>query len=503
MKQLNLLFFFLLTLAITAEGQRRYFDPVFTDVTVTTDVTYGVNATVIALQIAGQAIPQALKMDLYSPTGDNETARPLVIIMHSGNFLPPSVNGGCTGTIKDADNVEMATRLAKMGYVAAVADYRLGWNPIAGTQTERVYTLINAAYRGVQDSRTCARFFHKSAANGNPYGIDPNKIVLMGFGTGGYISFASATLDTITDTYIPKFLTPAGPMVIEPVNGNVDGTTVGITFPGYPGFPAGDTLNYPNHVGFSSSIAMAVNLGGALADTSFIDASDIPCLSFQTPTDPYAPCGTGIVNVPPPISLPVVEVSGSCDAQPIFDAVGVNSAMTNAGFDDPLSQHALTINGGIQSFYPFYVTDPLNSSPWAYASSAEPYGVAGSDCDVDAAGSAIYMDTIMTYFAPRACAVLGLYSDCKITTSVKGLSTIEVGQKATPNPTSENFMLQSDARFPMMSVQILDLSGRIIRDYPSVNANQFTVNRNGLSPGVYVARVAYKEGIVTQKVVLQ
>ena len=59
----------------------------------------------------------------------------------------------------------MATRLAKMGYVAAVASYRLGWNPVATTQTERVYTLINAAYRGVQDSRAAVRYFRKGVAS--------------------------------------------------------------------------------------------------------------------------------------------------------------------------------------------------------------------------------------------------------------------------------------------------------------------------------------------------
>ena len=31
--------------------------------------------------------------------------------------------------------------------------------------------------------------------NGNPYGIDPNKIVLGGQGTGAYISLGYATLD--------------------------------------------------------------------------------------------------------------------------------------------------------------------------------------------------------------------------------------------------------------------------------------------------------------------
>jgi carboxylesterase type B len=83
-----------------------------------------------------------------------------------------------------------------MGYVVASCDYRLGWNPVATTQEERVNTLINAAYRGVQDCRTAVRFFRKSQAeNGNPFGIDPWRIGVWGQGTGGYIAFAAATIN--------------------------------------------------------------------------------------------------------------------------------------------------------------------------------------------------------------------------------------------------------------------------------------------------------------------
>lgn len=502
MKQLNLLLLFAL-LAVSLQAQnRRYYDPVFTDVNVQTNVVYGVNATVLALSVAGQAIPQPLVMNVYTPAGDTETDRPLVIIMHTGNFLPPSVNGGCSGTINDATDVEVATRLAKMGYVAAVADYRLGWNPIASTQTERVFTLINAAWRGVQDSRTCIRFFNKDHATDNVFKIDPDKITLWGIGTGGYISLNSAALDTVSDTYIPKFLTPAGPMVIEPINGNVNGTTVGIVPPGYPGFPVGDTLCYPNHVGFSSAFGLSVNLGGALGDISWLDANDPAIISFHTPNDPFAPCGTGIVNVPPPINLPVVEVVGSCGLQPIANSLGINDAIIAANLSDPLSDYAASINGGIEGFYPFIGLPNTDSSPWGFSSSLEPYGVAGSNCDTNSVISGRYLDTIMAYFAPRACAVFGLYNDCQVASGTNYLNASEVGISARPNPAAESFLLQTDSRFVMRHIDLVDVAGRTVRSFQNVNSNQFTVQREGLAPGLYFARVTFKEGMVTQKVVL-
>ena len=505
MKQLKVLLLLTLFSASLSAQNDRYFDQVFTDVNVTADITYAVNATVLLIAPppngAGQAIPQALKVDIYQPAGDTETARPLIIMLHTGNFLPPQVNGGCSGTRKDATDVSYATRLAKMGYVVAVADYRLGWNPVAGTQTERVYTLINAAYRGVQDVNTCVRFFRKShETGGNVYGIDPNKICVWGIGTGGYIAAAAATLDTITDTYIGKFTTPGGPMVLEFLSGDVEGTKVGICPPNLPlPYPVGDTLCYPNHVGYSSEFNMAVNLGGALGDTSWIDAGDPPIISFHNPTDPFAPCGTAIVLVPPPINLPVVEVTGSCGFQPILNASGNQNVMIAANLNDPLSVKAKTLNGGIEGFYPFLGTD---SSPWAFAASSNPYGLnPDPNCETHAATHDAYQDTIIAYFAPRACVVLGLGA-CS-TVSTKNLSTTQVGMSAIPNPTDGDFTLKTNEQFTMQSIELVDLAGRSCASFQSVNANQFTVNRNGLAPGVYFARVRFNEGMVVQKIVLQ
>ncbi|HIG58882.1 MAG TPA: hypothetical protein EYQ21_05765, partial [Flavobacteriales bacterium] len=126
----------------TMTAQVRYVDEIFTDVTVTSDVTYAANVTVITtLQgYPPMALPQ--NMDVYAPTGDVETDRPLIIYLHTGNFLPQYINGGATGNKDDNAAVEICSRFARMGYVVASIDYRLGWNPLAATQTERSVQLI-------------------------------------------------------------------------------------------------------------------------------------------------------------------------------------------------------------------------------------------------------------------------------------------------------------------------------------------------------------------------
>ena len=506
----RLLPFFALILGLsTANAQVRYLDEVFPTVKVTADQTYGVNATILLLQQLGQAVPQPLKVDIYEPEGDTETNRPLVLMFHTGNFLPPQVNGGCSGTNKDADIVEMAKRLARMGFVAACATYRLGWDPINSNPDVRVYTLINAAYRGVQDSRTAIRYFKKSVADGgNPFGIDPNKIAIWGNGTGGYITYACATLDTITDTWIPgKFVTAAGPMVIEQFNGNLEGTTFGVIpstgVPGLP-FPPGDTLCYPNHIGYDDQFQLSVSVGGALGDTSWIDANDPPMIGYQVTTDPFAPYHTDVLLVPPPVNLPVVEVSGSGDAIPIANNYGIQAPIDHP-FIDPISVHVAAVNGGNVGLYPFYSTDPTEGSPWNYAGSLNPYGLTTSpNCDTNSVAAQVFIDSIIGYFAPRACLALDLGCNLFGYSAVNDrLDAAQVGLEISPNPAAEFIRFKTESEFPIQHIYIYDVNGRLVKAHTNVKTSQFTMQRHSLIPGNYFAKVMFENGFVTEQVMFR
>ena len=216
MKKLNLLSLFFALCVTALHAQTRYLDEVFSQASATTTY-YGNNYTVITLSQLGHTAPLPQRVDIYTPTGDTETARPLIIYLHTGNFLPTSVNGSCGGSITDSSNVEMATRLAKMGYVVAVASYRLGWRPDLPQELLKRFTLINAAYRGVQDVRSCIRYFRKTVAEaGNPYGIDPEKIVVWGQGTGGFGSIGPP------DPRTPHANLPIGLCVPEYLQSNSD-----------------------------------------------------------------------------------------------------------------------------------------------------------------------------------------------------------------------------------------------------------------------------------------
>lgn len=519
----------LLLLALMAFGSNlvaqpyRYLDQVFTQASKTTAV-YGSNFTVLTIGTPlAHTSRQPLAMDVYYPAGDVETSRPLIIYCHTGNFLPwinpstmLSINGACGGLRTDSAAVEICTRLAKMGYVVASIDYRLGWRPDLADELQRRFTLINAAYRGVQDVRTCIRYFRKSVdVGGNPWGIDPNRIVVFGQGTGGYLSLNTAALDKyseILNTSEPgKFTISGFPMIIEAYNGDPYGTQtapgiVDALYASQTGYPVGDTLYVANHPGYSSDFNLAVNMGGALGDKAWLDANTPPILSFHVPADPYAPCGDGTVIVPG-FNYAVVNVTGSCGVAPIMDQLGNNDVFSFGGLlDDPLSVYARTINGNSEAFLPL-PRPSSDSAPWEWngfvPSQQLPNGtIVPLSCSTNATTARTTTDTIIAYFAPRACRALGL--DCPgVSVSTDELIKNGAIVSVLPNPakTEINFLAQENNQ--ILSVELLDVSGRMVRSFRSVNADRFTVQRDGMAPGIYFAKVQFREGIITKKVVLE
>lgn len=535
MKKFNIAVILCCLLVGALQAQQRYLDEIFTEVEVTEDVPYGVNATVLTLGVAGieEAIPEQLVFDFYEPVGDDETERPLVIYFHTGNFLPQPDFCSITGTQDDETLVEIVTRLTKRGYVVAVPTYRKGWNPLGSTQDERTLTLINAAYRGVQDCRTAIRYFKRNVVEeGNTFGVDTSRITVWGQGTGGYISLASATLDEYADILLPKFTTVVGglpiPMVLEPVNGDIFGTSVGIVPPGFPPpFTAGDTLCYPNHVGYNSDFQLSVNMGGALGDLSWLDDSDPPMISFQVPNDSLAPYTTGVLVVSTTGDL-IVEVMGAYDVQQKAADLGNNDVFATQDWIDPFSARANMLNDGADGLFPFEYPafpDPLDpsgvitvSDPWTWWNpddwtnvfcdlnpgvSLHDQAIYGHPLMSEASGM-LYVDSIMGYFAPRACLALDLGCDLSALVSTKEVITsASVGLQLAPNPAADLVNLTSNADKPMLDVMIYDLNGRLMDSYLNIQQSNLTILRDALPTGMYIARVRFEEGMAVERFVFE
>ena len=514
----TLTFFSLIFLGLNA--QTRYVDEVFTDVEVQSDIIYATNIEVLT----GMPVAVDLKLDVYTPAGDTETERPLIKVFHTGNFLPQLVNGQINGNKNDPYLVDMIERLVRRGYVVASVGYRLGWNPISPDQDVRTETLINAAYRGVQDSHAATRFFRKSIEEGNPYGINGNDIINWGVGTGSYISLAAGTIDTYTDVLLPKFIkADQTPMVIEAVHGDPFGENMAI-------------INIPNNPGFSNDISLTVNMGGALGDLSWMDADDTPIVSIHVPTDPFAPYNTDFLIVPTTGDL-VVEVSGSFDLQERATELGINGAFTiGTLYDDPQTESALQNNEGNEGLFPLLRPswdldgDPTTpaaeeSSPWdwwdaAFWSMSQPQQCADmmiplTACNWDLLSRAnnpdasfdkgtTYMDSIIGYYAPRAMVTLELpgyevYLDSMINvTDILDASVMTLA----PNPASTSVKVVANGK-NINSIAIFGIDGRLYDQITNVNAESAVIQRNNLPTGIYFVKAYFDDGIATQKVTFE
>lgn len=493
---------------------QRYLTPVFSSVTVSSNVVYGSNYSVLT----GTPTLSSLKMDVYEPTGDVAASRPLIVLLHTGSFLPAVANGQATGSKTDSAIVEMCQRFAKRGYVAVAADYRLGWNPGSIDQDVRTGTLLQAVYRAIQDSKNCVRFFRDNAAGANTYKIDPNKIAVGGIGSGGYISLAHATLNKVAEIQLPKFINFNGstptPYIDQSVMGNFDGTD---TAP----------INNPNYASYSSSVSVVFNIGGALGDSTWLDAGEGPFISMHPYKDPFAPYKTAAVIVPTTGQF-VVEASGSYDVERRAKRLGNNAIFNASVYNDPYTAKANANNDGIPSLYPFVTATPGASlacgrqveqgSPWdwwdgptfiaQYNAYTGTTNGAGAHCNqlrsspnMSATQGRLYIDTIQGYLNPRLVCALNL-SECAAV-SIKENTELSNRLSIYPNPATSGINLAVTGGHTIHNVKLFDATGRLVMSAEGLNTTEYHINRNGLAPGMYYTTVELDtKNLVTKKVMV-
>ena len=424
----------------TLIAQERYVDEVFTNFTQENNVLYSQNYSVIA---ASQGIPYvptgaspqvpALVFDLYEPAGDTVAERPLIIMLHTGTFLPIIYNGNPTGMRNDVATTNICKSYAKRGYVVANLEYRLGWNPTAATQADRAASLMKAVYRAIQDTKSAVRFFRKDYAITNQWGIDTSRIILCGQGSGGWIALGYATVDKLAEIQLPKFLDAnAVPLIDTAVIGDWDGV--------------GGIYNLESNLGYSNDIHMVCSMGGGMGDLSWLEAGDVPMCAVHCPTDPVATYTTGDVSIAS-IGLVTTDISGSYDVMKKANLLGNNAILnvTNA-CTDPYTTAAAAASANAQGMtianatdtvnqivgapvdnvFPFITVNPYEASPWDFWDSTMTVNIAqamglpaaqgtaahnsniAQNPDMSYSKSMAYIDSTLDYFCRRIVRVTNL-----------------------------------------------------------------------------------------------
>jgi hypothetical protein len=498
--------------ANNSTAQIKYVESMYTRASVnrTQNLIYQANIGVLT----GSPKLDTLRFDLYTPSGNTDTKRPLVIFLHTGSFLPRYINQTPTGARDDSATVEFCYQMAQRGYVVASVSYRLGWNPYATTEDGRKASIINAAYKSVQDVATAVRYFKKSVLNANPYGIDSMKIAIGGQGTGSYAMYAYGAVTSQPEIKIDKFydFTLDAPMV----NDSIWGDRRSFKIPG----SNPPNLFVENHKEHTSNAQIGFAIGGAMGDSSWIEAGEMPMISVHPILDPFAPYKTGMVYVPG-TNLAVVEVSGGYDVIKIANKKGNNDcyAAKSKDFKDPYTMRANSLNDGIEGLFP--VAGAANSSgPWEWWDSAyiRAYLTASGMftqaqiTTINVNGSLTnplmsktralkFIDSTLGYIMPRVALCLGVWDGVGAPYGTKQFNPAAF-VSISPNPTTGMVHISNGQNAnALQTVHIRDINGRLLSSH-SVSGNSIDLNLN-LVGGVYLVQMQFAQGTGTKQLVVR
>jgi len=453
---------------------RRFIDPVFSGIRVTKNVKYGEN-------LSFTQTPTELFMDIYEPVGDTMAKRPVIILFHAGSFLPPSFAGAAfgrtpIGTREDSGIVALCKQFAARGYVAISATHRLGWNPQAQTQEQRAQSIIQAVWRAVQDARALVRYLRKDAATVNQWRIDPDRIVMGGSSSGGYVGLHVAYLNLPQELDNPKFKLPDGTMFVDTTAPGMDRGSGANAFEGGSGNP-----------GFPSNIHAVLNLGGALGDTSFIQNEDIPVISLHGVQDQTTPYTAGIVNTAVG-NYPIIEVFGS------------RSLTEN-----------LVAKGNQTALLPDFATDTPFVGVYGWAGAGfEPFGWYSNSTPAEKARALRYVDTVLWFAGPRLFKALNLPTIQQPTVPtiqiveniVLNLQTASTGGFTVyPNPAPFPLVSIEHPSLPLQRLELYRLTGEKVGEAtPATQTTHYVWELpSDIAQGLYILRIQTPAGSFSQR----
>jgi len=411
----------------------RYHDYVFPAApTVTSNVQYGSN-------LKSNNTNQNLLLDVYQPVGDVSTSRPLVIVCHGGSF----VGGSKTGT----DVVPLCNDLARLGYVTASIEYRVGMTrfPFPGPDSTDAGA---AVMRAVHDGRAAVRYFRKNArVGGNTYKIDTNNIYFAGVSAGGFVALHIAYMDHLSE--FPSYI-------------DTTGVTVGTKI-GQPGMHGGLEGNSGNP-GYSSDVKSIVNICGALGDTAWIHAGDEPVLSFHGTADNTVPYGTAEIYLLS--TYPLLKVHGSSTVAIKVNSVGIENCMITWKGQDHVPEVGTT-----------------------------------------AAALAYYDSTITITRNFLEHFTCGIPLNCNYTaTPAVGINEIafDADFSIYPNPANTTATIDLTAFIGhSVNMELYDGLGRKVKSSINIKSNQFILNRDNLPSGIYFMNIISEGKVFSKKIIFE
>jgi acetyl esterase/lipase len=246
-------------------------------------------------------------MEVFSPAGDTETRRPVIILAFGGGFVE--------GARTDEEILGVVREFAHRGWVAASIDYRIdtsGRDPLDANLDDVDIVIL----RAVHDMKAAVRFFRADAAGANTLGVRGDAIYVGGISAGGITAATTGALDAndSVSTAVAQWLA---------ANGGLNGSS------GTPGV--------------SSTVQGVFSISGALTDSDWIDAGDAPIYAAHEEFDPVVACNAS------QMSESGVPFAGGCELVRVAlernvpaELYLVRGATTHVGFTDEQAEEALS-----------------------------------------------------------------------------------------------------------------------------------------------------------------
>ncbi len=422
-----------------------------------------------------------LKLDIYKPSGNTNTQRPILILNHGGAWVG--------GDKSESNIVLIAQEFAKRGYVVASVNYRLGTHKANWAMTpfqkavnegfHAVYIsdsaeIYRAIYRAIQDLKGAIRFIK---ARHSLDSTCSEAVFIGGESAGGFNSMGVAFLDLNSEKPAACSAIADVPMPQANLLDNYPGGTLTTTQLKRPDL--GNIDGSLNMNGYNSKVKGVVNLfGGLLSEgisNNWVSGNDSMAVYMTHQScDGIVPCNAAVCLSPMSINCNLGYTPfhtkwpicyGSCALQSKF-SVGtskIKKLKTEIFNCDP-------------------IVFPLNDCVRFANNGSYHYLV----------NTSVRCDSIAKFIASIA---VGAIKKC----ATAGIKTFDKNRRITtsPNPSNGVFSINGFAENHKPTIEITDVLGREL-DFEWLDENQIRLTE--IEPGFIFVKIKTEEGIFVKKV---